>query len=46
MPEKCDFYFSSFVWLYIFWEKYKYEYLLYEMIYGELNACMPMVYDF
>jgi len=28
------------------WEKYVMYYLLYELVYGDLNACMAVVYDF
>jgi len=28
------------------WEKYVTHYLLYELFYDDLNACMEVVYDF
>ena len=44
--EKCNSCFASFAWICGLWEKYVTQYLLYKLIYGNLNACMAVVYDF
>jgi len=44
--EKGNSCFASFAWMCSFWEKYVTQYLLYELIYDDLNACMAVVYDF
>jgi len=38
--------FVSFAWMISLWEKYVTYYLLYKLIYNDLNACMAVVYDF
>jgi len=44
--EKCGSCFISFAWMCSLWKKYVTQYLLYNLIYDDLNACMDMVYDF
>jgi len=43
--EKCAC-FVDCAWMCSYWEKCVAHYLLYELNYGDLNACMAVVYDF
>jgi len=44
--EKSNSYFASFAWICGFWAKYIAQFLHYELIYVDLNACMVVVYYF